>query len=137
VRDDAPWLGELAKAIAATISRPSHEVTAKPIPASELASRRAARNYTLALDVVRPVAPGSFGAMVALATADNAGRASELMQHPPKLGEIPARTMTRTMRCGVVGEIRVQGGRAPDVQLAASSAGSGFDLGASTRTRAR
>jgi peptide/nickel transport system substrate-binding protein len=136
VREDAPWLVELAKAIAATISRPSHEVTAKPVPASDFAQRRAARMYTLALDVVRPVAPGSFAAMVALATADNAGRATELVQHPPKLGEIPPRTTTRTLRCGVVGEIRVQGGRAPDVQLAASTAGSGFDLGASTRTRA-
>jgi peptide/nickel transport system substrate-binding protein len=137
VRDDAPWLVELAKAIAATISRPSHEVTARPVPSSELAQRRTARNYTLALDVVRPVAPGSFAAMVALATADNSGRASELVQHPPRLGEIPARTMTRTMRCGVVGDIRVQGGRAADVQLAASPMGPGFDLGATTRARPR
>ena len=135
VRDDAPWLVELAKAIAATISRPTHEVTAKPVPLADFVQRRAARNYTLALDVVRPVAAGSFAAMVALATADNAGRATELVQHPPKLGEVPPRTMTRTLRCGVVGEIRVQGGRAPDVQLAASSAGSGFDLGATTRPR--
>jgi hypothetical protein len=45
--------------------------------------------------------------------------------------------MTRTMHCGVVGEIRVQGGRAPDVQLAASSTAATFDLGASTRVRAR
>jgi peptide/nickel transport system substrate-binding protein len=135
VRDDAPWLIELAKAIAATISRPSHEVSAKPVPVADFAQRRAARNYTLALDVVRPVALGSFGAMVALATADNAGRASELVQHPPKLGEVPARTMTRTLRCGVVGEVRVQGGRALEVQLAASPMGPGFDLGATTRTR--
>jgi peptide/nickel transport system substrate-binding protein len=137
VREDAPWLVELAKAIAATISRPSHEVTAKTVPAPEIAQRRNARNHTLALDVVRPVAPGSFAAMIALATADNALRASELVQHPPKLGEIPPRTMTRTMHCGVVGEIRVQGGRAPHVQLATSSTTSGFDLGASTRIRAR
>ena len=137
VRDDAPWLVELAKAIAATLSRPSHEVTAKPVPSADFSQRRAARNYTLALDVVRPVAPGSFAAMVALATADNAGRASELVQHPPKLGEIPARTMTRTLRCGVVGEIRVQGGRAPEVQLAASPTGPGFDLGATSRSRPR
>lgn len=87
--------------------------------------------------MVRPFAPGSFAAMVALATADNCGSASELLQHPPKLGEIPARTMTRTMRCGVVGAIRVQGGRAPDVQLAASPTGPRFDLGATTRTRPR
>jgi peptide/nickel transport system substrate-binding protein len=137
VRDDAPWLVELAKAIAATISRPSHEVTAKPVPAAEIAQRRNTRNHTLALDVVRPVAPGSFAAMVALATADNALRAGELVQHPPKLGEIPPRTMTRTMHCGVVGEIRVQGGRAPDVQLATSPMISSFDLGSSTRGRAR
>ena len=137
VRDDAPWLVELAKAIAATISRPNHEVSARPDPLADFVSRRAARNYTLALDVVRPVAPGSFAAMVALATADNAGRAAELVQHPPKLGEVAPRTMTRTLRCGVVGEIRVQGGRAPDIQLAASNAGPGFDLGGTVRTRPR
>lgn len=135
VRDDAPWLVELARAIAATISLPGHEVSARPVSPAEFAQRRGARNYTLALDVVRPVAPGSFGAMVALATADSAGRASELVQHPPKLGEVPPRTMTRTLRCGVVGDIRVQGGRAPDLQLAASSTAGGFDLGASTRRR--
>ncbi len=137
VRDDAPWLVELAKAIAATISRPSHEITARPIPNAELVQRRAARNYTLALDVVRPIATGSFAAMVALATADNSGRATELVQRPPKLGEIPARTLTRTLRCGVVGEIRVQGGRAAEVQLVASPLGPGFDLGATTRARSR
>ena len=137
VRDDAPWLIELAKALAATLSHPSSEVTARPVPSVELAQRRAARSHALALDVVRPVAPGSFAAMVALATADSAGRASELVQHPPKLGEMPARTMTRTLRCGVVGEIRVQGGRTPDVQLAPSPAGPGFDLGATTRSRTR
>jgi peptide/nickel transport system substrate-binding protein len=135
VRDDAPWLVELAKAIAATIARPSHEVTARPVPAAEVAQRRNSRSHTLALDVVRPVAPGSFAAMVALATADNALRATELVQHPPRLGEVPPRTMTRTMHCGVVGEIRVQGGRAPDVTLASSSVANGFDLGASTRAR--
>jgi hypothetical protein len=111
-------------------------VTARPVSAAEVAQRRTSRNHTLALDVVRPVAHGSFAAMVALATADNALRASELVQHPPKLGEIPPRTMTRTMHCGVVGEIRVQGGRAPDVLLAASTTSNGFDLGASTRARA-
>ena len=104
--------------------------------ATEFAQQRTTRAYALALDIVRPFAPGSFGAMVALATADSAGRASDLVRHPPKLGEVPARTMTRTLRCGVVGEVRVQGGRAADVQLAASSGG-GFDLGATFRTRRR
>ena len=120
VRDDAPWLVELAKAIAATISRPSHEVTAKPVPRAEICAAAHVAQPHAALDVVRPVAPGSFAAMIALATADNALRASELVQHPPKLGEVPAAhdDPHDALRRGR--EIRVQGGRAPDVQLAAS-----------------
>ncbi|MBS2011545.1 MAG: hypothetical protein JST00_01425 [Deltaproteobacteria bacterium] len=137
VRDDAPWLVELAKAMAVTLSQPSHEVTAKPVPAAEIAQRRASRSHALLLDVVRPVTHGAFGAMVALATADQAATAPTLVQKPPKLGEAPVRTLTRTLRCGVVGELRVQGGRAPDITLAPSSFGGGFDLGASTRARAR
>ena len=138
VRDDAPWLVELAKAIAATITRgPGHEVTAKPIPNAELAMRRGAKSFALLLDVVRPLGPGSIAALVALATADNAARANELVLHPPKLGEVPARTVTRTLHCGVVGEVRVQGGRAGEVQLAASAQGAGWDLAATTRSRTR
>jgi len=135
VREDAPWLVELARAIAATISRPSHEVTARPVNASELAQRRTSRNYALALDTVRTIAPGALGAMVSLATSDGAGRAGDLVTHAPKLGEVPPRATTRTLRCGIVGEIRVQGGRAQDVSLAASANVSGFDLGASSRHR--
>lgn len=135
VRDDSPWLVELAQAVAARISRPQHEVTPRPVPAPELAQRRVSRLYGLALDVVRPVAPGAFGALVALANADNPARAGDVVKHPPKLGDVSPRTMTRTLRLGVVGEIRVQGGRAPDVVLAPSERGVGCDFGASSRTR--
>jgi peptide/nickel transport system substrate-binding protein len=135
VREDSPWLVDVANAIAATITRPSHEVTVKTVPASELVSRRTSRMFGLALDVVRNIAPDSVGAMVALATADNPVRAQEIMQHPPKLGAVPPRTMTRTLRCGVIGEIRVDGGRTPDLVLAPSGNGYGFDLGASFRSR--
>jgi peptide/nickel transport system substrate-binding protein len=135
VREDAPWLVDVANAVAATISRPSHEVTVRPVPATELAARRGSRMFALALDVVRTVAPGSLSAMVALATADNPVRAQEIVQHPPKLGDVAARTLTRTLRAGVVGEIRIVGGRIPELSLAPSSNGSGFDLGASFRAR--
>jgi peptide/nickel transport system substrate-binding protein len=135
VRDDAPWLIAVANAVAATITRPSHEVTVKTVPASELASRRSSRLFGLALDIVRNVAPGSLGAMVALATSDNPVRAQEIVQHPPKLGDVAPRTMTRTLRCGVIGEVRVVGGRVPDLVLAPSGTGFGFDLGASYRTK--
>lgn len=133
VREDAPWLVAVATAIAATISRPSHEVTVKPVPSAELASRRTSRLFGLALDVVRPAAPNSLGSMVALATADNPARALEIVAHPPKLGDVAARTLTRTLRCGVVGELRIVGGRMPEVVLAPAGGG-GWDLGASYRS---
>jgi peptide/nickel transport system substrate-binding protein len=135
VRSDSPWLVEVATAVAATISRPGHEVTVRPIPPSELASRRSSRMFALAIDVVRNIAPGSAAAMVALATADNPARAQQIMQHPPKLGDVAARTLTRTLRCGVIGEVRIVGGRAPDITLTPSGTGFGFDLGASWRQR--
>ncbi len=135
VRDDAPWLVDVASAIAATITRPSHEVTVKPVPASEIASRRSSRMFGLALDVVRNVSPGGAAVMVALATADNPTRAQQIMQHPPKLGDVSARTLTRTLRAGVIGEVRVVGGRVNDLALAPSGNGFGFDLGASFRIR--
>lgn len=135
VREDSPWLVAVANAIVATITRPGHEVTVKPVSASELASRRSSRMYGLAIDVVRNVGGGGLGSIAALATADNPVRAQEIVQHPPKLGDVSARTMTRTLRCGIVGEIRVGGGRVPDLVLAPSGTGFGFDLGASYRAR--
>lgn len=133
VREDAPWLVALANTIAATITRPSHEVTVKPVPATELGARRTSRMFGLAIDVVRNINPGGLAAMIALATADSATRAQELAQHPPKLGDVPARTLTRTLRTGVIGDIRVMGGRMPELVLAQHPAGYGFDLGASFR----
>jgi peptide/nickel transport system substrate-binding protein len=137
VRDDSPWLIDVANAIAATITRPSHEVTVKPVPATELASRRASRMFGLALDVVRNIGGGGLGAMVALATADSPTRGQEIMHHPPRLGDVAARTLTRTFRSGVIGEIVVVGGQIPELVLVPSANGFGFDLGASYRVTAK
>jgi peptide/nickel transport system substrate-binding protein len=135
VRDDAPWLAELARTIAAILTRTSHEVVVKPVAAAELATRKTTRNFSLAVDVVRPLAHGTLGAQAALATADNPGAAEDVVKHPPKLGEVPARTLGRTLRTGVIGEVRVQGGRVADVTLVQSVAGFGVDFGSSVRAR--
>ncbi len=137
VREDAPWLVELAKAVAASLSRPGGEVTARPVPPAELVQRRASRTFALALDVVRPLDRTAIGQLVGLATADGGARASDVVQHPPKLGEASARTLTRTLRCGVVGDVRVKGGAVADLVLPASSAAPGFDFGAITRMRTK
>lgn len=137
VRDDAPWLVELGRAVAATLSRPGHELAVRTVPPNDMAQRRATRAFALAVDVVRPVSFDPLGAIVGLSTADGAGRARDLVTRPPRFSETSPRTMTRTLRAGIIGEIRVQGARIPDVQLAAPAAGPGFDFAASTKVRPR
>jgi peptide/nickel transport system substrate-binding protein len=134
VRDDAPWLGEVARALCAAMSSPSHEVRCVPLPAAEIALRRASRGFGLMLDVARPSGPGSLGALVGLATADDPAAATSLARHPPR-GDLAPRVATRTMRIGIVGEIKLQGGRAPDVSLPPSPWGRGIDWGNAFRAR--
>ena len=134
VRDDAPWLVELARAVAATISRPHHEVTTHPLPAAEIAQRRATRAFSLLLDVARPLAPTPLGTFLGLATADNPTAVADVARHLPRLVDANPRTLTRTMRIGVLGEVRVQGARLPDVVLGPTPSG-GIDFGDALRAR--
>jgi peptide/nickel transport system substrate-binding protein len=134
VRDDSPWLVEVARALSAALSSPSHEVATRLLPSADATQRRAMRAFSLMLDVARPAGPGSFGALIGLATADDAASARALARHPPLLDMTP-RTMTRTMRIGVVGDVRLQGGRAPDVVLPPSRWGRGIDWGGAWRKR--
>jgi peptide/nickel transport system substrate-binding protein len=134
VRDDAPWLIEVGRALAVPLSAPSHEVTLRPAPVTELVPRRAARAFTLMIDVVRPAGPDPLGPLLGLATADDPARALDLARHPPR-GDTSPRKVTRSMRIGVVGEIRLQGGRAADVVLPTSPWGRGVDWGNAFRTR--
>jgi peptide/nickel transport system substrate-binding protein len=134
VRDDAPWLVELARALAVALSTPGHELRSVAVTPPEIAQRRANRTFTLMLDVARPAGPGPLGPLLGLATADDAGAAAALARHPPR-AELPLRSATRTMRLGVVGEIRLQGGRASDVVLPPSPWGRGVDWGNAFRAR--
>jgi hypothetical protein len=133
VADDAPWLVELARAVAASISQPAHEVTVRPISAVDFASRRRLRNFALAVDLTRSFAPGAFAAMVSLASADPSSSASELVRHPPKIAEVSPRLLTRTLRVGVLGEARMQGGRTADLSLPLRAGG--VDWGSASRVR--
>jgi peptide/nickel transport system substrate-binding protein len=135
VRDDAPWLIEVARAVAVSASTPSHEVVVNPRPVGEIARRRVTRAFALMLDVACPAGPGDMGTLLGLATADDAASAVALARHPPR-GSLTARTLTRTMRIGVVAEIRLQGGLAPDIVLPPSPWGRGVDWGNAFRMRA-
>ncbi|MGD0526704.1 MAG: hypothetical protein ABSE49_16270 [Polyangiaceae bacterium] len=134
VRDDAPWLDEVGRALAVALSTPGHEVRCVPVPLADFTTRRASRAFTLMLDLTRPAGPGALGALLGLATADDPGAASALARHPPR-GDVPPRSATRTMRLGVVAEARLQGGRVPDLVLPASPWGRGIDWGSAFRAR--
>ena len=130
---DSPWLAELAKAVSAALSRPSHEVTPRLVSPADFAQRRKGRNFALAVDAVRMLGPGALATMTALASADPSASATDLVRHPPKLAEVPARSLTRMLRLGVLGEVRVQGGRIPDLSLPIGR--SGIDWGLASRAR--
>jgi peptide/nickel transport system substrate-binding protein len=128
VRDDAPWLIELARTVAAAASSPLHEVAARLAPQTEIGQRRSSRAYALMIDVACPAGPDNLGMVIGLAAADDATTATSLALHAPRT--LPsARVATRAMRIGVVGEIRLQGGRAQDVVLPPSSWGRGVAWG--------
>lgn len=137
VRDDSPWLVELARAVAATLTRSGHEVVAKPITPSDFATKRGSRAYALAVDVSRPLAPGAAGALAGLSTSSDPTSAADAIRHPPRLGDVSARTLPRTLRVGILGEIRAQGGRIAELTLPNALDGAGVDWGAATRGRAR
>ncbi len=128
VRDDAPWLIELARTVAASASSPSREVTPRLAPQAEIAQRRDARSYALMMDVACPAGPDDLGMVIGLATANDTATATSLALHPPRALPSP-RVATRAMHIGVVGEVRLQGGRAPDVVLPPSSWGRGLAWG--------
>lgn len=75
-----------------------------------------------------------MGALLGLATADDPAAATALARHPPR-GDMPPRVAGRTMRLGVVAEIRLQGGLAPGVVLPLSTWGRGVDWGGAARRR--
>jgi len=134
VREDAPWLVEVGRALAVALSSPGHEVRCVPVAPADLATRRASRAFALMLDLTRPAGPGSLGALLGLATADDPGAAAALARHPPR-GDSAPRSSTRAMRLGVVAEARLQGGRIPDLVLPPSPWGRGIDWGSAFRAR--
>lgn len=125
-------LAEIAGIVALLISRPGHEVEARPLPWAELVRRRANGSYALMIHVVR--APGGPGlpALIALTAAVDPKAALDAQRHPPRLASFSPRALTRTLRLGVLGELRVTGAVAPGVFLAKGP--EGWDLSSSYRT---
>lgn len=131
VDEAAPHLVEIAEALAPLLTQPGHEVSVRRAPRAEVSRVRTSTRPALALTVVGRFDPSPLGAFVALATQDDPARARELALHPPRfaLSATPA-TLARTLRLGVLGELRVTGAVSEDFVLRAA-VGNGWDLGAS------
>ncbi len=134
VVEGSAYLEELARTLCSMLSRPSHEVTVKSVPAAELARRRAAGAFSLLLGIVRPLAFASGAAtLVSLAAASDPASGLEVMRRPPRLTNFAPRLVTRTLKLGVLGDMRVTGAHAPGVHLARQPSGDGWDLASSYR----
>jgi peptide/nickel transport system substrate-binding protein len=136
VQQGAPQLEELARIISSLVSRPGHEVVAKPVSAAELSRRRATSAFGLLIGIVRPIGPPGFATLVALSAADDPRSARGVVQRPPRLAAFDPRQLTRTLHVGVIGELRLSGAHTPDVHLAKNASGDGWDLGSSFRAPA-
>ncbi|APR84946.1 Hypothetical protein A7982_10295 [Minicystis rosea] len=131
VDETSPHLVEVARAVSPVISSPGHEVTVTPVP-RDAVRKRLKGKPALAIDVVRPLGPSSLQTMMALATAEDPTRGRDIARTPPRLAPgAHARTLTGLLRVGVIGDVRVAGGHMPDLVLARSPNGDGWDLGAS------
>ena len=69
--------------------------------------------------------------MMALATAEDPVRGRDVAKTPYHGPVVAVRTLTGLLRAGVIGEVRVAGGVIPELVLARSPSGDGWDLGAS------
>lgn len=134
VRDDCPWLLEVAKAVAAMLSAPGHELTVKLVGQSDLRNLRGSRSFAFMVDVARPLLPGTHGAFAGLSTADDPVTALRTVSRSVGKGELSPRTLTRTLRLGVIGEVRIAGGIMPHVAIPSSST-FGADFARATLTR--
>jgi len=133
VDDASPHLIEVARAVAPVLSSPGHEIAVTAVPRAEIARRRARGKATLAVELVRPLAPGPHHAMIALATAEDPARGRDVARTPYRGPVVPARGLTGLLRVGVLGDVRVAGGVVSELFLARSSSGEGWDLGACFR----
>lgn len=137
VDESAPHLVEIARAVAPVLSAPGHEVTLTPVP-RDAVRRRLKGKAALAIEIVRPLGTSALSTLTALATSEDPARGRDIARTPPRVApNAPARSLTGLLRVGVLGDIRVAGGQMPDLVLARSPSGEGWDLGASWKKQPR
>ncbi len=103
----APQLVAIARALAATFSRPGHELSVVEKTREELVALRGSRQFGLLLDVVRAPSNAPRELELALRTAAS----PEGAKRAPHTTPVTPRALGRQLPMGVVGELSVHGAR--------------------------
>lgn len=101
----APFLAEVAEAVAGALSQAGHQLRVARLQPAELARRRSSGNFVLMVDFVRNLGLGSARDGLALIAAAN----PTLADRPPKVAGVAAAQLARTLPLGVVGELKPSG----------------------------
>jgi peptide/nickel transport system substrate-binding protein len=114
VLSGAPQLGAIARALAATLSTPGHELTVVEKTAEELAGLQTSRQFGLLLACVRAPTAAPRDLEMALRTAAS----PEAAKRAPRTALRAIRDLGRQLPLGIVGELAIWGARAaPFVNL--------------------
>lgn len=112
---------EIADAIATALSSPDHEISVKQGARADIAARHKRGDSMLSLQAVRAFGSSALPANAHLALIEDPARTTLAAS-----GASP-RDATASLRVAVVGELRVAGGKTPDLVLSAHAKG-GWDL---------
>lgn len=111
VSERSPYFVEVARVVAAVLSRPGHELRSLPLPATEFRARRNAGRYALAVDFARRIGPTPRHALLSLLTAAD----PRLADKPPRVSDPSPLTITRTLPLAILGELSISGARTPEM----------------------
>lgn len=111
VDEGSSYLVEIARAVAAALSQPGHELRPTPLSHPDLVRLRDGGHFGTMIDFARRLGPSPRHAVLSLLGAAN----SRLAERPPRSTVEDLAVVERTLQLAVIGEVGIVGARAPDV----------------------
>jgi peptide/nickel transport system substrate-binding protein len=111
VDEGSSYLVEIARAVAAALSLPGHELRPTPLSHPDLVRLREGGHYVTMIDFVRRLGPSPRHAVLSLLGAAN----SRLAEKTPRSIRDDLAVIERTLQLAVLGDVGIVGARAPDV----------------------
>lgn len=112
VDEASPYMVEVARTVAAALSRPGHELRPSPLPHADLVRLRNGGRFGAMIDFARRFGPTSRHVALSLLVAAN----PRLRDEPPHLAREGIEVLERTLSIAVLGELRIAGAHASDIR---------------------